>query len=218
MTATTTRRIVLGALAFGGLAPRALAQTAGPAPGRLSFVVLRNGQPMGTHVVDVTRAGDDLSAAIEAEFVIRIGPVPVFRYRHSGAEVWRGGRFASLRTSTVSNGKREAVFARREGAGVVIEGPAGRVASADAAPFTHWNAASLKSALFNPQTGSLLRVSVAGPQPGLARLADGATLRAMRYAVTGETEIADDYDASGDWTGLKGKGPDGSAIEYRRQA
>lgn len=191
------RRLLLAALALPGVA------AAAPEPRSLRFAVFRNGAHVGEHRMSFTVAGDAVTAISEAAMVIRLGPVPIYRYLHHAEERWAGGRFQTLSTATNSNGKRERVAAAREASAVAIEHGDGRInAPADAAPLTHWNTAAFQGPLFNPQTGKLLKVSVKAVTP-------------RHWAVRGEAEIDDVYDAGGVWAGLKGKLPDGSMVEYR---
>lgn len=200
------RRQVLAALAFAGLAPAAWA--AAPAGGRLRFAVFRNGAKVGEQEMTFSGPPDAPSVVTAVDMRIRLGPVPVFRYRHEARERWTAGRFLSLETTTNSNGKREQVSARRTGAGLVVETAAGRQDMALAAPFTHWNAQALTGPLFNPQTGKLLKVTARRLGPGPAG--------PVHWAIRGEATIDDWYDEAGVWTALTGKLPDGSTMEYRR--
>jgi Family of unknown function (DUF6134) len=194
----TRRGLIAGGVALGapGVAMAARA--------RLDFLVYRNGAKVGQH--QMTFAGDVDSRIVTTQvaMTIKVGPVPVFRYRHRAVERWANGRWASLETATTQNGKTQTVTARAMPGLVLIEGPAGTVrAPAAAAPLTHWNPAVLTGPLFNPQEGKMLKVRCAQTGPG-------------RWAIRGETEIDNAYDAAGDWMALTGKLQDGSRIEYRR--
>lgn len=195
------RRLLLAA---GLAALPVLALAAAPASRRLTFNVLRNGTRIGEHVMSFS--GDPASPTVttEVRMAVKLGPVPVFRYRHHAVERWSGGRFAGLETTTDSNGKAERVSARRTDGGVVIETAKGRVtAPPGVRPFTHWNPEVFSGPLFNPQEGKLLKVTARRVGP-------------RQWAVRGEAEIDDFYDEAGVWTALKGKLKDGSILEYRR--
>jgi hypothetical protein len=89
-----TRR---GVLAGGGAV--VLARPAGaavPEAGRLAFRVFRNDSPLGTHSLVFQRRGEAVSVAIAVDYVVRIGPIPVFRYTLRGAENWRGDTLISV--------------------------------------------------------------------------------------------------------------------------
>ena len=149
------------------------------------FAVFRNASEIGRHSVSIQRSGDDATAAIDAAFTVKIGPVPVFRYHHEAVEVWRDGRFISLKSTSISNGAREQVSAMRTGSGVTIDCAKGRIVAGDAAPLTHWNSHALRRTLFNPQTGALLRDTVTGPDRSSVKLYDGRIAPVTRYILTG---------------------------------
>jgi hypothetical protein len=186
-------------LLFPGSARAAL-----PPARRLAFSITRNGAHIGEHVM--TFAGDPSAPVVTTEVAmsVRLGPVPVYRYRHHAVERWSAGRFQSLETATDSNGKPQTVSAHRDVGGLVIETARGRtVGPADAAPLTHWNPDAFATPLFNPQEGRMLKVQVSRPGPG-------------HWTVRGEAEIDDFYDPDGVWRALKGRLKDGSTLEYRR--
>ena len=191
------------------------------APGRLAFEVWRKGERIGLHTVDLAATpGGGWTARIAAAFVVRLGPIPVFHYRHDATETWSApDRFAALDARTVSNGKVETVAARHVGEAVRIVRSNGAdvLAPARAAPLTHWNREALSRPLFNPQTGVLARETVTR-HPGTAPYADGRTITATAYVLTGDAEITDWYDAAGGWVALRGKVSDGSWLDYRRLA
>ena len=72
--------------------------------------------------------------------------------------------------------------------------------------------------MFNPQTGALTHERVSRSPDETVRLADGRSVSATRYAMTGDVELSDWYDGKDVWTALRGKLPDGSYIDYRRVA
>ncbi len=210
------RTLLMGAAA--ALVAPALAW--GQTPRRLAFEVWRGGRRIGTHTVVISAQGGGLTARITAALLVKLGPVPIFRYRHDATEVWSTpDQFASLETRTISNGKVETVAARREGEGVRIErsGGASVLASARTVPLTHWNRGAMSRPLFNPQTGVLIRETIAR-RADTVKLADGQAMAATAYALTGDAEIIDWYDASSSWVALRGKVADGSFLEYRRLA
>jgi hypothetical protein len=149
---------------------------------------------------------------------VMLGPIPLFKYRHDALEVWADGRFVSLTSRTVTNGKVDTVDARASDDGVLIvrNGTARAVASPRSAPLTHWNRAALARPLFNPQTGALLRCQVKDAGVQAVRDADGKSRAARAFQITGDTAITDWYDEADVWAALEAKGPDGSRIDYRR--
>lgn len=191
-------------LLAGGLGLMLAPDAALALPNRLAFQVFRNGTRVGDH--QITFSGDDTARTVSTDvtMVVKVGPVPVFKYTHKAVERWAGGKWASIETTTNANGKVKKVSARAQSGFVQIDGPAGSIRGpADAAPLSHWNPALFGRPLFNQQEGKLLKVKCTQVAPG-------------HWAIRGETEIDDFYDASGVWSGLKGKLDDGSMMEYRR--
>ena len=193
------RELIVGAAALA-MAPRA----AFAAPGKYMFAVFRNGTKVGEHAMTITQSGEDITASANVAMTIKVGPVPVYRYKHTATERWVNGKFASIETFTDANGKKQKVVAKAGGPAVTIEGPAGLVrAPANANPLSHWNTAAFGQPLFNQQEGKVLKVTATKVSP-------------THYRVRGEAEIDDFYDAAGNWVGLKGKLEDKSTLEYRR--
>jgi hypothetical protein len=201
MTPAPSRRLIL----LGGLALAAPTTLWAAVPGdrKLAFAVSRNGVHVGEH--HMSFSGDPASPTVttDVDMVIKLGPVPVYKYRHHAVERWKAGRFAGLETSTDGNGRLRKVSARRTDAGVIIESGKGKIIGpADAAPFTHWNTDVFGKPLFNPQEGRMLKVT--------------ANRKGATWSIRGEAEIDDSYDTADVWTALRGKLKDGSSMQYRR--
>lgn len=192
------RELVLGGVAL--LVPGlALA-----APARLAFQVFRNGTKVGEHQMSFAGDEDNRTVTTNVDMVVKIGPVPVYKYKHDATERWAAGKWASIDTTTNGNGKIQKVSARAMPGFVQIAGPKGAVRGpADAVPLSHWNQATFGKPLFNQQEGKMLKVTCTRVKTG-------------HWQVRGEAEIDDFYDASGNWLALQGKLEDGSKMEYRR--
>jgi hypothetical protein len=196
-----SRRAVLASGVILPLAP-GLVWAAGRS---LNFAVFRNGSKIGEHHVNFSGEGDLLTASTDATMTVKIGPVPVFRYHHRALEKRTDGVFASLETTTTTNGKDEHVTAERTGGGVRVDCTYGKTTlAADTNPMTHWNPLIFGGPpLFNPQTGKILKVKTIKVTP-------------RHVTIRGEAEIDDYYDETGAWQSLTGKLDDGSKVEYRR--
>lgn len=193
------RELIMGGAGLALVPGAALA-----VPNRLAFTVFRNGTKVGEHVVVFT--GDDAArtATTNVAMTVKVGPVPVYKYKHTAIEKWVDGKWASIETSTNGNGKMTKASARQMGTYVAITGPAGASRGpANALPLSHWNQGNFGKPLFNQQEGKMLKVNVTQVKPG-------------HWQVRGDAEIDDYYDASGNWMALKGKLEDGSTMEYKR--
>ena len=210
-----TRRALLTAGALLAVPTPLLA--APPANRRLVFTALRNGVRIGEH--RMTFSGDAASPTIstEVEIAVKLGSVTVYNYRHTAREIWEDGRFESLETVTDATAGDRKVSARRTADGVLIRtGRREVLAPAGTAPLTHWNSKVLTGRLFNPQEGSLARITASPKGLRPVTLADGRSLEVQVWSLRGEAEIDNWYDRNGVWTGLNGRLVDGSRIEYRR--
>ena len=224
-TMTVGRRTLLAAALASAVPLRTFAQTPGPerAPdgeggprAPVTFEVWRKGDRIGTHRVAFQGGEQDFTVHIDAQMLVKFGPIPVFNYHHQAQEIWRDGQFERLTSRTTTNGGAQTLVAERTAAGVKITGRRTLTAPAEAHPLTHWNSAVLAKPLFNPQTGALIRAQVVRAADASVKLADGRSVEATRYSLTGETDITDWYDAQDAWTALRAKAPDGSFIDYRR--
>ena len=221
MAAPPTRRTLMGAAIACAVPMRALAQAlgasaSGPPRTSVAFEIWRKDERIGTHRVDFQGAGQDFTAHIDAQMLVKFGPIPVFRYHHQAEETWRDGQFQALQSHTTANGAVQTLNAERTAAGVAISGKHSLTAPASAHPLTHWNPQVLEGPLFNPQTGSMVRDQVARSAGASVKLANGRSVEATRYVLTGQADITDWYDGKGAWTALHAKAPDGSFIDYRR--
>lgn len=192
------RELIVGGV--GLLAPG----LAAAAPNRLAFNVFRNGVKIGQHQMTFAGSEGNETVSTDVDLVVKLGPVPVYKYKHSAVERWSGGKFASIEATTNGNGKIQKTSARALPGFVQIVGSKGAVKGpADAVPLSHWNQASFGKPLFNQQEAKMLKVVCTRVKPG-------------HWTIRGEAEIDDFYDSSGDWMALKGKLEDGSKMEYRR--
>lgn len=189
-----------------------------PAGGALTFDVYLGQTLLGHHRMTFTHDGDAITADSQVDLLFKLGPISLVRYSHHALEVWSAGRFDRLETSTVTNGRKQAVRAHRAEGAVLVEPAEGAPYSADAGllPLTHWNRRIMDAPLLNPQDGKLLREQVTPKGPDTVALANGRQVPATRYALTGDTQIDDWYDNAGVWTALRGRIWDGSVLTYRR--
>jgi hypothetical protein len=191
-------------LLVGGMGLALVPGAALAVPARLAFQVFRNGTRVGEHVVTFTGDDSARTATTNVAMTVKIGPVPVFKYKHQAIEKWVDGKWVSAEATTDNNGKLLKVSAKAMDGYVQINGPAGAVRGpANALPLSHWNQGNFGKPLFNQQEGKLLKVRCTQVAPG-------------HWTVRGDAEIDDFYDASGNWMALKGKLDDGSSMEYKR--
>jgi hypothetical protein len=209
------RNLVLGMMggvvggAAGGLVT-AQAQSAGlpvPPSGKIGFRVLRNGTPVGEHHLTFTQTGDQLLVDIEAALVVRVAGIPVFRYSVSAQERWSGGAFSGLDSKVNHDGTKLEVHASPITGGFAIQSTkAGNYAyTGEPAmmPLTYWNKAMLNAMILNIETGRHYPAIVNSPGWNYLPTAEGGTLLAQRFDVTGKLHLSVWYDQYTQWSGLE---------------
>ncbi len=212
---TVTRRAILAG--FTALPFRPIS-AAIPGAGRLAFRAERNGAAIGTHILTFARQGEMLQVDIAVDYLVKFGPIPVFRYKLTARETWRGETLMAITAQTNNDGDADFMRATRQGDALAVEGsksgrylaPEGTIAA------THWNRRQLDAPMINPQTGVLLRYAVTpGPVEPVA-FADGTTRAARRYGLAGTDPLDLWYDETGEWLALRALAKDGSEIRYIR--
>jgi hypothetical protein len=200
-------------------APAAKPSLIGIPPGKtLGFAVVRNKSKIGTHVLTFAGEGGDLTVKVAVELSVGIGPIALFRYTHKATEVWKNGQLFSLDTETNDDGKPNKVTGRRTDSGFTVVGTKAPLYTApeDALPATHWNRHMLDGPMINTQDGRLMRPTVTPKGSDAIPTANGGTIMADHFALTGEVMLDTWYDKTPNWVGLSFKAPDGSEVIYER--
>ncbi len=207
---------ILVILTFLLLAPlSAYANTWQPAHGdKLEFDVLRDGGPLGSHIVTFSRTGDTLTVETDVELKVTFGPVTFFEYIHDVTEKYTAGKLAWVGSRTKKDGRWKTLSAQAAGGGLKVAGEAfNGTLNGLVIPSTHWNQEEMKqAAMFSTETGEMLPMKVT--DRGMERLKVGsATIDARRYDVVSELTASFWYDAQGRWVKCAFEA-EGSKIEY----
>ena len=215
MRAITRRGILAGGVA--GLVARR-AGAAVPESGRLAFQAFRNGSAIGTHSLAFARRGAELGVTIAVDYVVKFGPIPVYRYALRATETWRGDDLLSVRAETNDDGETAFMRADRVDGRLVVDGSkSGRyTAPAGAIAATHWNRREIDAPMINPQNGDLMVFTVAPRGATTVTLASGVATEALHFALTGPSALDLWYDRAGVWVALRAVARDGSLITYVR--
>ena len=186
---------------------------------QLAFSVLREGREIGAHVLTFARSGDLSTIQVAIDLVVKLGPVPVYRYEHRATEIWNGANFASIDAITNDNGKRMTVKAQRLAKAVSVESSmqGNYEAPANALPSTHWNRRMLDGPFFNTQLGDLMSNAVTPRGATTVETGSGRKINVRRFEIAGQLTLESWYDDQQTWAGLQFKGQDGSQIVYKRQ-
>lgn len=189
-----------------------------PPDGKLAFDVMRKGSRIGTHALTFEGDPENLSVQVAVELSVGIGPITLFRYRHSALERWREGKVVSVEAQTDNDGTPLRVSAIRGQDGFTVEATkvARYVAPPESLPATHWNRRMLDVPMINTQNGKLMRPTVSPRGVEAIPTATGGAIRAERFELTGDATLDTWYDESARWAGVRFKAGDGSEIRYER--
>jgi hypothetical protein len=192
-----------------------LPATAMAAATRLDFTVLKDGEAIGHHRIELVRDGDAENVSIKTDIVVKVVFVPVYRFEHTGSETWRNGHLVSLRSQTNDDGEKHTLQATARDDRLDVTGD-GTVSQASDAiiPASLWNRDLVRqSVLLNTLTGKQMAIKVAdlGADPVAVH---GSRVLAHHYKVTGELERELWYDDANTLVLVKFKAKNDSEIRY----
>jgi len=175
------------------------------------FTVLRDGKPVGRHVLRFQRDNGDLIVDARSDIAVKLLGFTMYSFEYHSRSVWREGQLEQLTAIRTENGKRQQVEARRQDGRLQVSGPSGNDETPQTVfPTDHWHPGALQSDLvLNTLTGGLEPVRVR--RLDSANAAAGA---AHRYAYEGDFRAEVWYDRDWRWTRLRFAARDGSSIEY----
>lgn len=190
-----------------------------PRRDRLSFSVIREGAPIGSHSLTFNREGEDLRVRVDILLEIKFAFITVFRYQHRNEEVWRNGRLVALDARTDDDGTDYWVKAQATDEGLAVEGSKGSfLAPAETIPTSYWNPATVeRRELLDTQRGGMMTVRTVESGKDLVET-DSGSLSARRYEMSGDLNLRLWYAGDGDWVKIAFTAR-GSEVEYvRREA
>ena len=185
------------------------------------FAVFLDDEPIGTHDFILAAGADDGSRRLrsEADFRVRLLGVPVYRYRHSAQELWRGNCLQALDARTEDGSERTRVQLRSdERGGLQLDAPQGAVRlSGCIMSFAYWNPAlRTQATLLNAQTGTMEQVRWARMESAPIAAGRGQPEAAVRWRLSGTAQPLDVWwTEDGRWLGLDATVRGGRRLSYR---
>jgi len=200
------RRKFLAASSAATLLPAGLAAAAPlpiPPGNALGFRILCNGNPVGEHHLVFTQSGDDLRVDINIAMQGRLYLIP-FSYQLTATERYTNGVFESLDSHTNQNGKDLEAHAHRTANGYLISGTdmPPYTGPANTLPLSYWNKAMLSAEILNIQTAHTYPATVTSPGWNSLPTANGGSITAQRYDLSGKITLSVWYDQQNVWSGL----------------
>jgi hypothetical protein len=208
--------LVLGALIVAPTIALSAAAETEPAAATLNFAVMRNGDPIGTSTMRISRDGAAMVAEIVTHIQVKIAYITVYRYDQSETEHWVDGKLVAMSSLTDDNGRLHKVSVTRSGDILSVDAD-GKVAEIDPAviPVSLWNASLVRqTTAINPLDGTLTPVSVVdhGEEPLILQ---GRPTTGHHYSI--RTSFPQDvwYDQQHQLIKVELRGSDGSKIQYQ---
>lgn len=185
---------------------------------RLDYVIKRDGDPIGTHVVTFKRDNDDLLVDTRIKVAVRMLFITVYRYEKSARETWRDGRIIAYRADTDDNGdpiKGRVVLTSE---GLAAEGPKGKTIAPPGTMISgYWNMATVRqTALIDSEDVTLVPIKIEGGAAARITIGD-QTFETRHYRITGELARELWYDTDGLLVKMRAIGSDGSVIDTDRK-
>jgi len=182
----------------------------------MRFAIMRNGEQIGTHAIEINRKGPETDVRVTTELAVKVLFVTAYRLQHSATERWMNGQLVALDSTTDNNGVHHNVSATRGKSGLEVEAD-GKTSHVDqnVFPASLWNPELMRrKAALDPQDGQVDPISVKDDGSEDLRLGDRA-LKAHHYVI--KTRYSQDiwYDERGRLVQVKLIGSDGSEISYK---
>ncbi len=190
---------------------------AAPAPTEaLRFAIMRNGEQIGTHTIEINRDGPETNVRVTTQLAVKVLFVTAYRLQHNATERWVNGQLVAFDSTTDNNGVRHKVSAARSVSGLEVEadGKKSRV-DQNIFPASLWNPELMRRKMaLDPQDGQVDPISIT--DVGTEDLNVGArALKAHHYGIKGRYSQDIWYDERGRLVQVKLIGSDGSEISYK---
>ncbi|NQU56411.1 MAG: hypothetical protein HQ513_04190 [Rhodospirillales bacterium] len=185
------------------------------APSDLSYTVLRNGDPIGTHAYSFKEKGSGLVVNINTDIKVKVAFLTVYRFEHQASEEWRRGKMVSTTSVTNDDGKDHKLKVSFGGNNLKINGDGKKsVAAYGAMPASLWHPDTVKNTvLLNTLDGTMMTVKIDDLGSDLVKV-KGHEVSAQHYRLSGDLERELWFDPNGALVQVQFKGDDGSDISY----
>ena len=182
------------------------------------FEITRNGEPIGTHVIEVNRSGNEFFVSVVTDLTVKVLFVTAYRLQIAANERWANGRLLALNSTSNNNGTRHVVSAAARGSKleVTVDGKDSIFVDPNVMPNSFWNAEFLRRPIMlDAQDGQVMPVSVR--DVGEEDLTINASvIRVRRYTVTSRYSQDVWYDDQARLVQAQLVARDGSVIMYRK--
>jgi hypothetical protein len=201
---------ILFALAFGAnAAPGASSET-------LRFAIMRNGDQIGTHTVEINRGPKETSVNMSTDLAVKVMFITAYHLQFTTTEKWVSGKLIALNAESDDNGTKHKVSATLKPNGLEVDAD-GKTSTVDKniIPATLWNPEVVKrSHVLDPKDGAIIPITVT--DQGVEDLTvDGRDVKARHYMLKSKFQQDVWYDEKGRLVQSSLVAPDGSVILYK---
>ena len=184
-----------------------------PQPGKLTYAVIRDGDKIGSQVVEFQRNGDQLLVLTSVRIEVTLLGITIYRFVHRSEEEWKGGELARLTSNTDDDGDKRVVDLRLVNGklkgvynGQAKEFPVGMI------PATFWHPDSMKQTKLLDQVKARPRQITVKDLGSETITAQGKKIEARHFSVSGQIKREIWYGPDGRLEKLAFEGKDGSEI------
>jgi len=187
-----------------------------PPTGDVTYAVFRDGDQIGTQLMDFTRSGNHYDVVTRINIAVTILGVTFFRFVTDSDELWIDGKFASFVAKTNDNGTRHDLSIRPAGQSLEIDdNGTNKMVAGNLLLATLWNPASLTATqLIDPVDGIPKKVEIF--DRGLEKITvRGQPMLARHESFTGPIQREVWYGPDDRIVYMEYRGPDGSLVTTR---
>src|SRR5260370_2100278 len=87
----------------------------------LRFAIMRNGEQIGTHAIEISRTGLETNVRITTDLSVKVLFVTAYRLQHNATERWVNGQLEAFDSTTDNNGVLHNVSATRRPSGLAAQ-------------------------------------------------------------------------------------------------
>jgi hypothetical protein len=182
----------------------------------MRYAITRNGEQIGTNVIEISRSGQEISVAVVTDLTVKVLFVTAYRLQHTENERWVNGQLVALNATCDNNGTHHEVSVSTKGTGLElkVDGKASLV-GANIVPASFWNPALLgRPLLLDTKDGQVMPVSVQDDGEEDLSIND-QVVKAHRYTINSRYSQDVWYDDQAHLVQAKLIASDGSVIMYR---
>jgi hypothetical protein len=154
----------------------------------LSYVILKQGEPIGHETVAITKNGDRTTVEVRTETRVKVLFLD-FHYNHHREETWRSGQLEHMVADTDDDGTIHHIDVVRDASGMrlTLDGAAKEM-PADALPLSLWGKAILdRRYLYGVSDAAPYRVTIQD-LGAVSLVLNGQEMTAEHYRIAGEVE------------------------------